>query len=49
MAHTISKESSVNALAAKTLGKPTTGDKPIGVDPSNRFYIYDIEDVDDTK
>ena len=47
MSKSISKKISVNALAAKTLGKPQPGDNSFGLDLDIRFY--DTEDGDETK
>ena len=47
MATTISKKSSFKASAANPLGKLSTGDKTLGIDPQIRFYA--IEDSDDTE
>ena len=44
MDKTISKKSSVKASPAKTLDKPTPGDKTFGLELAIRFYY--IEDSD---
>ena len=47
MENTISKKILVKASEAKPLGKPSPGDKNLGVELEIRFY--DIEDGDDTE
>ena len=47
MAKNITKKSSVEDPAAKTLAKPLPGDKTLGIEPAIR--LYDIEDGDKTK
>ena len=46
MVKTISRKSLVKALAAKTLGKPPSEYKTLGLEPAIRFH--ELEDVDET-
>ena len=47
MANTISKKISVKASADKPSGKPSPGDKTLGIEPDIR--VYTIEDGDETE
>ena len=47
MARPISKRNTEKASAAKTLGKPHTGDKSLEIDPA--IHFYEIEDSDNTE
>ena len=47
MAKSISKKSSIEASAAKPLGKPPPGDETFGLEPDIPFY--DKEDGDETE
>ena len=44
MASNISKKSYVKASAAKSSGKPLTGDTTLGIEPAIRFYATEYDD-----